>query len=244
MFSFIRNLVGVKTDNAVNSAIETIVRWDPKSATEAELRTMEQNLDQLGLQVAQARAALDKERREADHISALSAQRMAAAEQLQHRLDGEANPANKTALEKSLVTLVAMLETMAPDVDREKQDAVDAETFLRSLEETYQTAGQKLRGARSDLDRAAENRAEAALQAAGLSGATSGLSVALKAMQDSAARNLAQAEAANAKASLLKPTKPEQDDPNIAAARAAVSGGAAPTASLGDRLAALRIKQG
>ena len=257
MFSFIRNLVGVKTDNAVNSAIETIVRWDPKSATEAELRTMEQNLDQLGLQVAQARAAYEKERKEAEHISALSAQRMAAAEQLQHRLDGEANPGNKAALEKSLVTLVAMLESMAPDIDREKQDAVDAETFLRSLEETYQNAGQKLRGARSDLDRAqrdmtradqqrqaAENRAEAARQAAGLSGATSGLSVALKAMQDSAARNLAQAEAANAKASLLKPTKPEQDDPNIAAAMAAVSGGAAPTASLGDRLAALRIKHG
>ena len=257
MFSFIRNLVGVKTDNAVNSAIETIVRWDPKSATEAELRTMEQNLDQLGLQVAQARAAYEKERKEAEHISALSAQRMAAAEQLQHRLDGEANPGNKAALEKSLVTLVAMLESMAPDIDREKQDAVDAETFLRSLEETYQNAGQKLRGARSDLDRAqrdmtradqqrqaAENRAEAARQAAGLSGATSGLSVALKAMQDSAARNLAQAEAANAKAALLKPTKPEQDEPTIAAAMAAVSGGPAPTASLGDRLAALRIKQG
>ena len=257
MFSFIRNLVGVKTDNAVNAAIETIVRWDPQSATEAELRSMEQNLDQLGLQVAQARAAYGKERKEADHIAALSAQRMAAAEQLQQRLGGESNPANKTALEKSLVTLVAMLEGMAPDVDREKQDAVDAETFLRSLEETYQNAGQKLRGARSDLDRAqrdmsradqqrqtAENRAEAARQAAGLSGATSGLSVALKAMQDNAARNLAQAEAANAKASLLKPTKPEQDDPTIAAAMAAVSGSAAPSASLGDRLAALRIKQG
>ena len=257
MFSFIRNLVGVKTDNAVNAAIETIVRWDPQSATEAELRSMEQNLDQLGLQVAQARAAYGKERKEADHIAALSAQRMAAAEQLQQRLGGESNPANKTALEKSLVTLVAMLEGMAPDVDREKQDAVDAETFLRSLEETYQNAGQKLRGARSDLDRAqrdmsradqqrqtAENRAEAARQAAGLSGATSGLSVALKAMQDNAARNLAQAEASNAKASLLKPTKPEQDDPNIAAAMAAVSGSAAPSASLGDRLAALRIKQG
>ena len=50
MFNFIRNLVGVKTDRAVNNAIEAIVRWDPKSATEAELRTMEQNLDQLGLQ--------------------------------------------------------------------------------------------------------------------------------------------------------------------------------------------------
>ena len=41
--------------------------------------------------------------------------------------------------------------------------------------------------------------AEGARQAAGLSGATSGLSVALKAMQDNAAHNLAQAESANMK---------------------------------------------
>ena len=257
MLSFLRNLMGVKADNAVNSAIETIVRWDPKSATEAELRTMEQSLDGLGLQVARARAAYDKERREAEAITALSAQRMAAAEQLQQRLDAEANPANKATIEKSLATLVVMLEQMAPDIDREKQDAVDAEAFLRSLEDTYQQAGQKLRSARSDLDRAqrdmsradqqrqaAEQRAAATRQAAGLSGATSGLSVALKAMQDSAARDLAQAEAANAKAALLKPTKPEQDDPNIAAAMAAVAGKPAPTANLSDRLAQLRLKQG
>ena len=39
----------------INSgAVEAIVRWDPKSATEAELRTMEQHLDQLGRQVAEA----------------------------------------------------------------------------------------------------------------------------------------------------------------------------------------------
>ena len=257
MFSFIRNLVGVKTDNAVNSAIEAIVRWDPKSATEAELRTMEEHLDQLGLRVAQARAAYDKEKKEADAIMALSQQRMAAAEQLNARLAGETDPTNKQAIERSLATLVGMLESMAPDVDREKQDVVDAETFLRSLEEAYQQAGQKLRNARAELQRAqrdmtraeqqrniAEQRAEAARQAAGLTSATSGLSVALKAMQDNAARNLAQAEAANAKAMLLKPTRPEQDDPNIAAAMAAVSGKPSPTANLGDRLAQLRLKQG
>ena len=51
-------------------------------------------------------------------------------------------------------------------------------------------------------------------------------------------------EAANAKAALLKPTKPEQDDPNIAAAMAAVAGKPAPTANLSDRLAQLRLKQG
>ena len=257
MMSFIRNLVGVKTDQAANSAVEAIVRWDPKSATEAELRTMEQHLDQLGRQVAEARMAFDREKKEADAIQKLSQQRMAAAEQLQHRIEAESDPQRKAELERSLGTLVGMLEQMAPDIDREKQDEVDAQAFLETLENTYNQAGQKLKSARDDLTRAqrdmsraeqqrdaAAQRAEASRQAAGLSGATSGLSVALKAMQDNATRNLAEAEAANAKAKLLQPTRPEKDDPNIEAAMAAASGtGAAPT-SMADRLAALRQRQG
>jgi chromosome segregation ATPase len=256
MYSFIRNLVGVKTDQAVNNAIEAIVRWDPQSATEAELRTMEQHLDVLGRQVAEARMAFDKEKREADTIQTLSQQRMAAAEQLQHRIETETDPARKAGLERSLSTLVSMLESMAADVDREKQDASDAADFLHSLEAAYQQAGQKLKFARDELNRAqrdmgraaqqremAERRAEVARQAAGLSGATSGLSVALKAMQDDAAKNLASAEAANAKAKLLAPTKPEQDDPNIAMAMAQVQGRLPTPTNLNDRLAALRQKQ-
>ena len=255
MYSFIKNLVGVKTDQAVNSAVEAIVRWDPQSATEAELRTMEEHLDELGRQVAQARMAFDKEQREADAIQTLSQQRMAAAEQIQHRMDTETDPAKKTSLETSLATLVNMLEGMTADVDREKQDATDAGEFLHSLEATYQQAGQKLKGARDDLNRAqrdmgraeqqrdmAQQRAEAARQAAGLSGATSGLSVALKAMQDNAARNLAEAEAANAKAKLLAPTNPEKEDPNIAAAMAQVQGKLPAPTNLADRLAVLRQK--
>jgi len=256
MYSFIRNLVGVKTDNAVQGAVEAIVRWDPKSATEAELRTMEQHLDQLGRQVAEARQAFNKEQKEADTIELLSQQRMAAAEQIQQRMADETDPARKTELERSFVILVNMLESMGPDVSREKEDAADAQDFLRSLEDTYQQAGQKLRSARDDLNRAqrdmgradqqremAERRAEAARQAAGLSGATSGLSVALKAMQDNAARDLAQAESANMKAKLLAPTRPEQDDRNIASAMAQVQGKLPAPTSLPDRLAALKQKR-
>jgi chromosome segregation ATPase len=256
MISFIRNLVGVKTDQAVQGAVEAIVRWDPKAATEAELRTMEQHLDQLGRQVAEARQAYERERKEAEAIVRLSQQRMAAAEELQRRLDGEADAGRKAELERSLATLVGMLEQMAPDGDREKQDAEDAGGFLQMLQDTYSQAGQKLKSARDELNRAqrdmgraaqqrevAERRAEAARQAAGLSGATSGLTVALKAMQDTAARNLAEAEAANAKAKLLQPTRPEQDDPNIAAAMASVSGARPAPSSLSDRLASLRQRQ-
>ena len=256
MLSFIRNLIGVKADQAVDSAVSALVRWDPQSATEAELRTMEQHLDDVGRQVAQARAAFDKEKREADAIQALSRQRMAAAEQISARLAATADAAVKQELERSLATLVNMLEEMAPEIDREKQDVVDAETFLRALEDTYQQAGQKLKSARAELTRAqrdmgraeqqramAERRAEAARQAAGLVKTTSGLSVALKAMQEAAQRDLEAAEAANAKSRLLTPTNPETEDRHISAAMAAARGDTGQQGSLTDRLAALRAKQ-
>src|SRR5262247_1505181 len=55
LFTFMRNFLGVKTDQAVQAGVEALVRWDPQAATAAELRAMEQHLDELGLQVAQAR---------------------------------------------------------------------------------------------------------------------------------------------------------------------------------------------
>jgi len=69
------------------------------------------------------------------------------------------------------------------------------------------------------------------------------MTVALKAMQEAAARDLASADAATAKAKLLRPTQPEHDDPNIAAALAAASGKSAAPQSLSDRLAALRARR-
>jgi len=255
MLSFIRNLVGVKADNAMQAGVEALVRWDPQSASEAELRTMEQHLDDLGLQVASARQSYDKEQKEAEAIQALSQQRMAAAEQLQRQIAAEPDATRKAGLEQSLGTLVTMLEQMAPEIEREKKDAVDAKDFLETLEKTYAEAGGKLRQGRSELERArrdmaragqqremAERQAEAARRAAGLTSATSSMTVALKAMQEAAARDLASADAATAKAKLLRPTQPEHDDPNIAAALAAASGKPAAPQSLGDRLAALKAK--
>src|SRR6516165_1245693 len=257
MLSFLRNMVGVKTDKAMQAGVEALVRWDPQSASEAELRTMEQHLDDLGQQVAMARQSYDREQKEADAIQALSAQRMAAAEQLQKQIAAEPDATRKTALEHSLETLVSMLEQMAPEIEREKKDAVDAKDFLEMLEKTYAEAGGKLRQGRSELERAgrdmaragqqrqmAEQQAEAARRAAGLAGATSSMTVALKAMHEAAASDLASADAAAAKAKLLRPTQPEHDDPNISAALAAASGKPAAPQSLSDRLAAIRAQGG
>jgi len=63
MLAFLKNLAGVKLDSAAQAGVEALVRWDPKSASEAELRTMEQNLDALGQEVALARQGYDREER-------------------------------------------------------------------------------------------------------------------------------------------------------------------------------------
>ena len=255
MLAFLKNLAGVKMDKAAQAGIEALVRWDPKSASEAELRTMEQNLDELGREVALARQGYDKEKREADTIQALSHQRMAAAEQLQQQINNEGDPTRKAAVEKSLETLVGMLEQMTPEIEREKQDEADAKDYLQMLEQTYAEAGGKLKTARSELDRAqrdmgraaqqreqADRQAEAARRAAGLASQTSGLTVAHKAMQDAASKDLASADAQMSKARLLRPTRPEQDDPNIAAALAVAAGKAPAPQSLSERLAALKAQ--
>jgi hypothetical protein len=150
-----------------------------------------------------------------------------------------------------------MLEQMTPEIEQEKKDAVDAKDFLEMLEKTYAEAGGKLRQGRSELERArrdmaragqqrtvAEQQAEAARRAAGLTSATSSMTVALKAMHEAAAKDLASADAATAKAKLLRPTQPEHDDPNIAAALDAVSGKSPAPQSLSDRLAALKARAG
>ncbi len=252
---FMGNLLGVKATQAVNAGMEALVRFDPQGATEAEMRTMEQHLDELGLQVARARQSYDGEAKEAAAISDLSHQRMAAAEQLQRQADAETDPTRKASLQASLATLVTMMEKMAPDVERAKHQAADAKDFLEQIEAAYADAGGKLKDARGQLDEAqrnmaraaqqrqtAEQQAEAARQAAGLTQTTNGLTVALKSMQQAAAADQMSAEAAMAKAKLLRPTTPEKDDPNIAAALAVATGqGIAPT-SLADRLAALKAR--
>ena len=157
-------------------------------------------------------------------------------------------------LERSLETLVSMLEEMAPEIDREKQDATDAKDFLEMLENTYargrrqaQAGPFELERARRDMARAGQQRQSAEKQAEAarlrrVSGADEQLTVALNAMQEAAARDLASADAAMAKAKLLRPTRPEQEDPNIAAALEAAAGKSPAPKGLSERLAALRTR--
>src|ERR1051326_7978445 len=143
--SFLKSLIGVKANQAVQGALETYVRWDPTGASEAELRTMEGKLDEMGMHVAQARAKYNEAQKALDTINALMHQRMTAADTLQRQSEAESDPAKKAALEKSLATLLDLLEQMTPEVEQDKQDAQEAHDFVVQLEEAYSAFGAKLK---------------------------------------------------------------------------------------------------
>jgi uncharacterized protein YdaT len=143
MLTFFSNLVGVKADKVMQAGVEALVRWDPQSASEAELRTMEQHLDDLGRQVAMARQSYDKEQKEADAIQALSQQRIAAAEQLQSQIAAESDGTRKAGLERSLETLVTMMEQMAPEIEREKKRRRRRQRFPRDAREDLCGSGRQ-----------------------------------------------------------------------------------------------------
>lgn len=258
MLGFIKNLFGVHAENAADEMVRILVEMDPKSATEAELRTMEDNLDKLGRELALARQSSDNETREAVEIRKLFQQRMAAADRLSEMMNAEENPAKKAELEKSLMTLLAMLEEMGPDIQREEEEAQEAKSFLDTIENAYTEAGARFKAARKELEQAerdmkradmqkdqAKRQEEQAKRTAGLTRSSDSLGIALKSMRASADQKLAEADAAKRKTTLLTPTAVEKDDRNIAAAMASVTGkGSTSTegVSLADRIAALKNK--
>jgi chromosome segregation ATPase len=250
---FIRNLIGVRTRSTINNCIEALVRIDPRGAIEAELQTMEDQLDQLGIQVAEARVVLEQRRKEANCIKELYNQRLYAAESIESKINETSDDIRRLDLEQSLTTLVNMLEKMGPDIEHEVREAQEAQEFLQVLEKTYAETGSKLKAARLELERAkrdmtrsehqkaqAEHQAEQTRHTANLANAGSSVSIALRSMQDITARNLQQAEALKSKTALLQLTCPEQDDPNITAALAEKENAPQVPGNISARLAALR----
>src|ERR1700736_4405394 len=124
--TFLKSLLGVKANQTVQGAIEMYVKWDPKGASEAELKAMEGKLDEMGLHVARARAKYNEAQKALDAMNALMHQRMTAADTLQRQSQAESEPGRKAALEKSLATLVDLLERMTPEIGQDEQDAKEA----------------------------------------------------------------------------------------------------------------------
>lgn len=258
IFGFLKRFGNNKLGQLGESVTQKIVSWDPETASQAEMEEMISELDRITIEAGKAKAAYEKEKGEADAAQKNYDRYIAAAELLSKQIE-DANAAGNSAkaqeLGASLEKLLDELEKLRPELEREISEAEDAQTYYNELKELAEVTAQKVRSAREQLEAAkremrraeldrdkAKARAERAEQVAGLRKETSSLGVALAAMNRQAEEARAQAEASEMKTRLLTPEKTKEDE-NIQAALRTVSGEQAPaTASLADRLAALRRK--
>jgi len=230
---------------------DAIVRFDPEGASEAEIESIEEMFDQVNREFSRAKTEFRKEQDEADTITALREQRLAAADHISNQL---ANDPDNVGLNSGLNELITALEDMQPDVERELEEAADAKEVMDELELTVNAYADKLKTARSQMKSAmrnmekanrkaerADEKARRAAMLAGLRKDTSSLGSALESMNRQAEEALQSADAAERKAGMLGKTKVDNNEA-VAAAMAAVSGAPAKPQTAAERLAALRNK--
>jgi chromosome segregation ATPase len=256
LLSFTKCFIGVGGEQAATALTTAMVKMAPETATAAELKKMEQDLDAAGQLISRLQRELTDERQAYDAINARYTQMMGAAENLQHQID--AASFLKDPLQASLATLVAQIEQMVPELDQDKKDIDSTQALLTDAEAAYNAKATALAGAKAELTRAkndmahaaleeqrAASRAETARALAGLSidsGGGSGINVALDAMTRTAQATRDRAAALDMKAKALSGAKTAEEDPNIAAAMAAAAGTAV-NATVADRLAALHQRK-
>jgi septal ring factor EnvC (AmiA/AmiB activator) len=255
MIPFVRNFLGIKGGQAAEGVVKAIVNLDPDAATQADLRVMAEDLDKAGKAIAQLRGELAQEQRELDAIGRQYNELMAAAELIQKKIDDPATQApQKEGLQKSLAGLVDRMEHMVPEIDRDKKEVADTQSLVAEAEAAYREKADALGNAKAalehskhDLERArleeerARQKAEQAEVLAGLKRSpTSSLTVALDAMQKTAAQARERAEASTMKATALGHAKDAASDQNVAEALAQVRGTDTNNRSLSERLAALK----
>ncbi len=237
-----------------NSLMQAIVRFDPETASEAQIAEFEQQLDSLTQRVAVLRREYTREQAEADAANAKYANLLGAAGKLKAQLDDPNKAEQHAAITNSLTGVVTALEALKPQVDVENQEAVESKAFLDEFEKAAKdaatkvtTAKQKLSEAKRNMEKSdlkrerAQDNSERTAELAGIRSGNDSLGTALDAMNGVAQRNEDAATALNLKASLLTQTMPVavENDPLVLEAMGKTSNGAAQL-SLDERLAALQ----
>ena len=198
IWRFLSRLGKKQAGNALEQFTQAIVAFDPKTASDAQISLMEEELDKLGQRVGQAEAAVRKDHDETAALVNQYDKYMSAAERLEAQITEE-DDAQREALEGSLGKLVVELEGLQPEIDRERQEDAEAEAFAAELRESYDHAAEKLKQAKTNLQKAqrrmeqanlkkerADERAQSVREAAGLTSSMGGLQTALSAMEKEA----------------------------------------------------------
>jgi colicin import membrane protein len=253
-FSFFRHFIGGQGSKVVEAVTIAAVRWDPKTASLAQLREMEDDYDKANALLQQIRQETDNFDREIAAEQREYEDRKAAAQLLLDKQSAETDEARKASYEKSVTAIVSDLEARKPRLEHDKEQAARMHAQLDTAQAAVEEKMKDLTEAKAALADAerqmklneieaqrAKAEAERAAQIEGLRGRNaSGLNSALDAMQSAADKAAREATAARAKADALgHAAKGPAGDENVAAALQQVRTGGGPNASLSDRLSHL-----
>lgn len=256
MLNFFAKYIGVKAADASDSVLELLVSWDPKGASEADIRVREEFLDKVSAQLVAMRAKFANESRELNNRVTAFARRLTAAEDLQRQVEVASSGSPEQArLSASLEKLLSSIERDQPEIDRAKADTAETESWLKEREDAFAQAKDALLGAKSalkgaqrDMARAQERRdreverTDEARVVAGLRPDSSRLDKALNAMRRATEQANQEEEVARLKREALRPDADITSDPDIAAALARAKGEDTAPKSAADRIAALKMK--
>jgi hypothetical protein len=263
MLGFLKAFAGVKGQAVAKQVTEALVTMDPKAASEAQLKVMEADLDEVGILLQHTRADHQREVTEYEAANRRFQEGLAGAEVLKRKIAEAESPGflpkkdlagalqGAQQFRDALDRLLQHLEDQKAALDREKADVDQAAALLHEVEQAFHDKANQLGNAKADLERAqrdmsrseieaqrAKARSEQVAKVAGLrDGETNSLSTAIDAMKNRAAQNRMAAQAATDKATVLK-AGPAGD----AVIDAAIAEGRPPTTtkSTEDRLAALK----
>ena len=253
VWRFLSHYGANKANDLIHELAAQVVRFDPHSATEAEISMIEAELDKLGRRIAEAELEVRREHKETLALRKSYDERVKAAEVLEKTLAAENDAGRRAEIETSLARLVSSLEEMTVEIAREEEEDREVEAWRLELRTSYDALAEKLKTSRRELgtarrqmetaslqrERAAE-RGQLAMERAGLSAVLSTVGVALAAMNQETSRARAETAAMTLKAETLAPRGVETD-PHIEAALAKARHAELPgKGSVQDRLRALK----
>lgn len=255
---FLSAFAKIKGKQAKDMVNSLAVSWDTEAAIEADIAVKASNLQELVDIATDATNQYNKEQQDVIDILAKQDNMLAGLEILQADLEAAneaGNAEEAAAIEKDIEDAVTELEGMQADIEREKQEAEDAKAEMARMDEVCKAERDELLALRGRAEKAktlirqnkaqlarAEREAAMSEKVAGLTGGSSTKAdVGIAALEKQAAELEKKADSKSKMAKLLAP-EPKSD--RLAKAMNRAKTGASPKASVQDRLAALKAKNG
>lgn len=253
-----KKLLSVKCQDAGTHLTEQLANYDPEAMSEVGMQLLEEELDVLTSERANAELDYKTEHSQYLAIKIKYEQYGLAATDLEEQLQKAIvlDDGSSSNIETSLINLITKMENLTVDLEREHQESIDAKEVFDEFDLATSEMAKQMLNARSEFEKAQRDLKKAEVQQtradnavtrnARLAGIRKGgdkIGSAMDAMKNAASKAQAKADATKHKAELLsKTTTSDSDDSLLTAALNKAAGDSKPTLTTSERLKALRNK--